>query len=45
METCLFITLIQSEREFRTLKEGMSVQFDLTEGEKGFQAQKVVVIR
>ena len=38
-------TSIQSEREFRTLKEGMSVKFDLTEGTKGLQAQNVVVIR
>ena len=36
---------IQSEREFKTLKEGMSVKFDLTEGKKGLQAQNVVVIR
>jgi len=36
---------IQTEREFKTLKEGMSVEFDLTEGKKGLQAQNVVVIR
>jgi cold shock protein len=36
---------IQSDREFKTLKEGMSVTFELTEGKKGFQAQKVVVLR
>lgn len=34
---------IQSERDFKTLKEGMSVQFELTEGKKGLQAQNVVV--
>jgi CspA family cold shock protein len=38
-------TSIQSEREFKTLKEGMSVTFDLTEGKKGLQAQNVVVNR
>ena len=38
-------TSIQSDREFRTLKEGMSVKFELTEGKKGLQAQNVVVIR
>lgn len=36
---------IQSDKEFRTLKEGMAVRFDLTEGKKGLQAQNVVVIR
>ena len=36
---------IQSDREFRTLKEGMAVKFELTEGKKGLQAQNVVVIR
>jgi CspA family cold shock protein len=36
---------IQSDRDFKTLKEGMSVKFELTEGKKGLQAQNVVVIR
>ena len=36
---------IQTEREFKTLKEGMAVKFDLTEGDKGLQAQNVVVMR
>jgi CspA family cold shock protein len=35
---------IKSENEFKTLKEGMSVQFDITEGKKGLQAQNVVVV-
>lgn len=35
---------IKSESEFKTLKEGMTVQFDITEGKKGLQAQNVVVV-
>lgn len=35
---------IKSESEFKTLKEGMAVQFDVMEGKKGLQAQNVVVL-
>lgn len=35
---------INSNNEFKTLKEGMSVQFDIMEGKKGLQAQNVVVV-
>ena len=35
---------IKTENEFKTLKEGMAVQFDMTEGKKGLQAQNVVVM-
>ncbi len=35
---------IKSENEFKTLKEGMTVQFDIAEGKKGLQAQNVVVV-
>jgi CspA family cold shock protein len=34
---------IKSESEFKALKEGMAVQFDITEGKKGLHAQNVVV--
>ncbi len=37
-------TAIKSENEFRTLKEGMSVQFDLAEGKRGLQALNVSVL-
>lgn len=36
-------TAIKSEHEFRTLKEGMSVTFDLAEGKRGLQALNVTV--
>jgi CspA family cold shock protein len=36
-------TAIQSESEFRTLKEGMTVTFEVTEGKRGLQALKVMV--
>ncbi len=35
---------IKSESEFKTLKEGMTVQFDITEGKRGLQALNVVVM-
>ncbi len=35
---------IKSESEFKTLKEGMAVEFDVMEGKKGLQAQNVVVL-
>jgi CspA family cold shock protein len=37
-------TAIKSDSEFKTLKEGMTVQFDITEGKRGLQAQNVVVL-
>ena len=35
---------ITSESEFKTLKEGMQVEFEVTEGKKGLQALNVVVL-
>ena len=35
---------IKTENEFKTLKEGMTVQFEITEGKKVLQAQNVVVV-
>ena len=35
---------IKTDTEFKSLKEGMAVQFDITEGKKGLQAQNVVVV-
>jgi CspA family cold shock protein len=35
---------IQSDSEFKSLKEGMTVQFDIEEGKKGLQAHNVVVV-
>ena len=35
---------IKSNEEFKTLKEGMSVEFELAEGKKGKQAINVVVL-
>jgi CspA family cold shock protein len=37
-------TAIKTENEFKTLKEGMSVTFDLTEGKRGLQALNVTVL-
>jgi cold shock protein len=37
-------TAIKSENEFKTLKEGMMVQFELTEGKRGMQALNVTVL-
>ncbi len=35
---------IKTDNEFKLLKEGMSVQYDVTEGKKGLQAINVVVL-
>ncbi len=35
---------IKSESEFRTLKEGVRVEFEVAEGKKGLQALNVVVV-
>jgi CspA family cold shock protein len=35
---------IKTDNDFKSLKEGMAVQFDITEGKKGLQAQNVVVV-
>jgi cold shock protein len=35
---------IQTENEFKSLKEGMMVQFDVQEGKNGLQAHNVVVV-
>lgn len=37
-------TAIQTQKEFKTLREGMMVQFDVMEGKRGLQAQNVVVL-
>jgi CspA family cold shock protein len=37
-------TAIKSNTEFKTLKEGMIVQFDLLEGKKGLHAQNVLIM-
>ena len=34
---------IQSDGQFKTLKEGMIVEFDVSEGKKGLQALNVVI--
>ena len=35
---------IKDENQFKTLKEGMTVTFDVAEGKKGLQALNVVVV-
>lgn len=35
---------IKTDNDFKSLKEGMAVQFDIAEGKKGLQAQNVVVV-
>ena len=35
---------IKSDNEFKLLKEGMNVQYDVTEGKKGLQAINIVVL-
>jgi CspA family cold shock protein len=35
---------IRADTEFKTLKEGMQVSFDVTEGKKGLQALNVTVL-
>lgn len=35
---------IKSDMDFKTLKEGMQVQFEVAEGKKGLQALNVVVL-
>ena len=36
-------TAIKTETEFKTLKEGMAVQFELAEGKRGLQALNVTI--
>jgi cold shock protein len=38
-------TAIKSDSEFKTLKEGMMVQFELTEGKRGMQALNVTILQ
>jgi CspA family cold shock protein len=38
-------TAIKSDGEFKSLEEGMSVQFEVTEGKRGLQALNVTVMR
>jgi CspA family cold shock protein len=35
---------IKGDGQFKTLKEGMSVEFEVAEGKKGIQALNVVVL-
>ena len=35
---------IKTDNEFKLLKEGMTVEYDVTEGKKGLQAINVVVL-
>ncbi|HEV8537291.1 MAG TPA: cold-shock protein [Bacteroidota bacterium] len=35
---------IKSESEFKALKEGMAVSYDVTEGKRGLQALNVMVL-
>ena len=35
---------IKSENEFKSLKQGMNVSFDISEGKKGLQALNVTVL-
>jgi len=35
---------IKTENEFKTLKEGMAVSYDVTEGKRGLQALNVTVL-
>ncbi|MBI1804456.1 MAG: cold shock domain-containing protein [Ignavibacteriae bacterium] len=44
VEVFVHFSSIKSETDFKTLEEGMTVQFDITEGKKGPQAQNVVVV-
>lgn len=36
-------TAIKSDNEFKTLKAGMTVEYEVTEGQKGLHALNVVV--
>jgi cold shock protein len=36
---------IKDDTQFKTLKEGMTVTFDVAEGKKGLQALNVVVVQ
>jgi CspA family cold shock protein len=36
---------IRSESEFKTLKEGMTVEFEMAEGKRGMQALNVVILQ
>ncbi len=36
---------IKDDSQFKTLKEGMTVTFDVSEGKKGLQALNVVVVQ
>ncbi len=36
---------IKSDNEFKTLKAGMIVEYEVSQGEKGLQASNVVVIK
>jgi cold shock protein len=43
-EVFVHYSSIKSEENLKILKEGMSVQFDISEGKKGSQAVNVVVV-
>ncbi len=37
-------TAIKTDKEFKTLEQGATVEFDVVEGKKGLQAINVVVV-
>ena len=37
-------TAIKADKEYKTLEEGATVEFDVVEGKKGLQAINVVVV-
>ncbi len=38
-------TAIKADGDFKTLEEGMSVQYEVSEGKRGLQALNVTVVR
>ncbi len=40
----VYYSAINTEKEFKTLKEGAEVMFDVTEGKRGLQALNVTVV-
>ncbi len=43
-EVFVHYSAIQTEKEFKALKEGTSVQFDIADGKKGMHAENVTVL-
>ncbi len=44
-EVFVHYSAVKGEAEFKTLQEGMNVEFEVTEGKKGLQAVNVSVLR